>query len=76
MRCLKSQKSAEYYLHHSERLQSEMGQSLCHKIVSLNASIKLFQDYESLSVRKVRTIFNLNIRGQLYPWEKELLHID
>jgi len=29
-----------------------------------------------VSVRKVRTIFNLNIRGQLYLWEKELLHID
>lgn len=38
--------------------------------------VKLFLGYESLSVRKVRTVFNLNIRGQLYPGEKELLHID
>lgn len=38
--------------------------------------VKLFLGYKSLSVRKVRTIFNLNIRGQLYPWEKELLHTD
>jgi hypothetical protein len=38
--------------------------------------VKLFLGYESLSVREVPTIFNLNIRGQLYLWEKERLHID
>jgi len=38
--------------------------------------VKLFLGYESLSVREVRIIFNLNICGQLYPWEKELLHTD
>jgi hypothetical protein len=38
--------------------------------------VKLFLGCEGLSVRKVRTIFNLNIRGQLCLWETELLHTD